>query len=149
MTRDRSEAFDDRVMNLVLNQRQTLWSRLLEMFQDRWRILRQYVQDSMASQVAAGAVLAAAGAACFLAFASHPGALKYTHGADVHQASAMRWLNGPPVPVESLAGNQSPRQAILWSAPADSSHSSASIRTDESVKQPAKYPTEQRARGKF
>ena len=134
---------------MVLNQRQTLWSRLLETFQDRWRILKQYIADSMASQVAAGAVLAAAGAACFLAVATHPGALKYAHGSEIRHASALRWLNGPPVPVESLAGNQSPRQAILWSTPSDSSRSSAAARTDESVKQPAKYPTEQRARGKF
>jgi hypothetical protein len=150
MTRDRAEAFDDRVMNMVLNERQSLLSRLLESLADRWRILRRALADSMASQVAAGAVVAAAGAACFLAISAHPGRLSYTHTPNYKQASLTRFLTSPPIPVSSLGSSDSPRQAILWAPPADNSRPTFTApSTSTAPTQQAPILRESNSRGKF
>lgn len=120
MSRDAAEAFDDRVLNMVLNQHRSLLSIWLEELVERLRRIKRSFESVYLTQFAGGAFAAAAvTAAClFVAMRPHvnPAHTGRTGSADT--SVTMSFLNGPPVPLENLLDTASPRTALLWTRPA-------------------------------
>jgi hypothetical protein len=119
MTSDAASAFDDRVLNQLLNQPKSLWRQLLEDLMDRLRLAQSSVAAMFIGQVAGGAIAAAAITTCGLLVAIQPHAIR--KDVQVHNRPELsaneRWLTGPPVPLEALLDSPSPRAAMLWTLP--------------------------------
>lgn len=119
MSRDAASAFDDRVLNMVLNQPQSLWRRLLNGLLDRFRLDRYGFPSSFLGQLVGGAFVAASVTGSCLMFALQPSPAHGGTHPPHRQAQSVKlsWMHGPPVPLEALMETPSPRAAILWSHP--------------------------------
>ncbi len=122
MTMDAASAFDDRVLDLVLNEPVSLWRRWLDELKDRLRQACSSARFLFIGQVAGGALAAAVITTSCIVVAQHPYAAH--HGDRVNNrpevTANQRWLNGPPVPLEALLDSPSPRAAMLWTRPSGS-----------------------------
>jgi len=119
LTRDAANAFDDRVLNIVLNQQRSLWRCWLDQLADRFRLFRSSVPAVFISQVAGGALAAAAITTTCLTITVQPHAARHDiqHYQRPELSANLSWLNGPPVPLEALMDSPSPRAAMLWTPP--------------------------------
>ncbi len=116
-----ANAFDTRVLKAVALSStggfRARWARLLTAAQNRWNA----VPLTFFSQIASGALVAASLTVICVFSALRPagqvGANNPHPGA--HPALTAAY-NEPPVPLESLLENPSPRAALLWTTPAES-----------------------------
>lgn len=138
------DAFDDRVLNLVLNHPIPFWRVLLDSVFDKLAFFRNSVMNSVVSQMASGAIVAASITASCLMYTLHPTNTYKTpsHSVSRHQSLAVRWLSGPPVPIEALLDTPHPSEALLWTRPATDAKDVGTMQANANLPSPKKSPSD-------
>ncbi len=115
-----ADAFDDRVLNLVLNQPRSWWQDWFDDVRLRFRIWKRNASSAFLTQAVGGALIAAAVTAACLIVAMRPALLHSTTYSTYNSTAINQPILssnaplGPAVPLEALLNASAPRAAILW-----------------------------------